>query len=263
MTPKCRTYAALALALLVLVTPVFAKPGDKDPPGKGEDHDQGKALGHEKNDERTAREEKVRGFERWLTGAAETKAYRVVAREINAAVAGAIMAGVPSSVFEARILEAAARGTPPDRLVSALETDAGNWTYLAGLLDGAGWPPSKATPGFYLAAGTAMRNGLQPMAVKAAVAWAVSTSTDADRAGSAMVTASAVASALGMTDELAASLVVALASSRMPVSGFQSVAGLASRAAAAGIPAVDFCAAVVGALSAGADLDAAAAMIFP
>ncbi|MFA5124060.1 hypothetical protein [Zavarzinia sp.] len=284
MARRRSVFMAAAIAAICLATPAFAQRGggggaaggtggtggtgtvgDQEPGDQGGSVPSGGAAARPSADAavRSARDEAARGFAKWLVEAPEMAAYRGVAEDIKSAAAPAIAAGVPAGAFTARIREAAARGTAPVRLVPALESDARNWTYLSGLLDGARWPPAKATTGFYLAAGTAMRNGLGDRAVKAAVGWAISASADADRAGSAMMATAAVAAALGMPDGAAASFVVALASSRLPVAEFDGVAALASRAAGDGIPADRFSAAVTAALPTADGLAAVERALYP
>ena len=178
-------------------------------------------------------------FGAWLSSAREAAGLSVVAARLRLIAEPAIEAGVPVDAFIARIREAVAKGVQPEVLVQALLEDASNWTWLAGLVRGASWPPLEASPGFYVSAAMAFRNGLDRAAVKGVVEWASGSRASAEKTGAAMTTAAVIASLLrdpGAGGEIA----LALARSRLKVGQFPEVAELASKVAASGTDSARF-----------------------
>jgi hypothetical protein len=173
-------------------------------------------------------------FGAWLSNAKEAARLAGVAARLKLITGPALEAGVPAEAFIARIREAVAKGVQADVLVQAIEEDASGWTWLAGVLRGSSWPPHEASPGFYVSAAIALRNGLDRAAVQGVVEWASGSRASAGKTGAAMTTAAAIASRL--RDPAAGGEIArVLARSRLKVGQFPEVAELVSKAAASGV----------------------------
>jgi hypothetical protein len=80
--------------------------------------------------------------------------------DIEALAFASIAAGVPADAYKLRIKEAVAKGVEPAIVLAALREDAKLWDDIGPLLMDKGWPPSAKAADFYVAAATALRNGL-------------------------------------------------------------------------------------------------------
>jgi hypothetical protein len=165
----------------------------------------------------------------------------------------ALKAGVPAEAFISRIREATAKGVKPEVLVQALEEDASNWTWLAGVVRGTSWPPNKASREFYLSAAMAFRNGLDRVAVKGVVEWASGSRASAEKTGAAMMTAAAIASRL-RSPSAGGEIALVLARSRLKVGQFPELAELATKVAASGTSAERFLSALGSTIGRGSKL---------
>ena len=192
-------------------------------------------------------------FGDWLSGAKESAKLADVATRLQLIADPAFKAGVPVEAFIARIREAVAKGVKPEVLVQAIEEDASGWTWLAGVVRGASWPPEDASPAFYLSVAMAFRNGLDRPAVKGVVEWASGSRASAEKTGAAMTTGAAIASRL-RNPSAGGEIALVLARSRLKVGQFPELAEIASRAAASGTSAERFLSALESTIGRGSKL---------
>jgi hypothetical protein len=192
-------------------------------------------------------------FGAWLASAREASQLSGVVSRLQAIANPSLEAGVPVEAFIARIREAAAKGVRPEVLVQALEEDASRWTWLAGVVRGASWPPDEASPGFYVSTAMAFRNGLDRAAVQGVVVWAAGSRASAEKTGAAMTTAAVIASRL-RDPAAGGEIALALARSRLKVGQFPEVVELASKAAASGMSPARFRAALEATVGRGSKL---------
>ncbi len=186
-------------------------------------------------------------FEAWLGSSREGQRLSSVRERLLAIATQAIEAGVPPQVFSARIREAVAKGVAPDIIVQALDVDASRWIWLAGILKGADWPPARSAPGLYLAAASALRNGLTQQTVGDVVVYARSSGAPAEKAGAALTTAAAITMVYRTGDTMPGVLgdaAMLMIHSRLKVGQYAAIADMASRARSAGIDAGRFIAAM-------------------
>lgn len=196
-------------------------------------------------------------FEAWLTSSREGQKLASVRLSIIDIARPAIGAGVPHQAFAARIREAVAKNVAADIIVQALAADASRWIWLAGALRGAAWPPASSAVDFYLAAASALRNGLGQEAVGDVVLYARSSGAPAEKAGAALTAAAAVSAVYRDGDSIPGALSTAAAlivRSRLRVGQYASIADMASRARSAGIDAASFMAALQATLGRGGNL---------
>lgn len=267
-----------ALLALSALTPLFAQGGGREPsgPGRGDvpapsgpRSEGGEAPspgpsgpGQDYQGTRVEPEGSSAGgarFSSWFDTSKEGRVLASVREALMGLVTRAMKAGVPYEAFIARIKEAVAKGASPDTVVKALSEDAARWIWIAGLLDGSSWPPASVAPGFYVATASALRNGVDEASVRALVLWARDSGAGAEKAGAALTAAAAVSTALrsgsgglGAGDSGGAALL--LVRSRLRVGQYQAVADMARRAAAAGVGADRFMAALGATLGTGGSL---------
>lgn len=199
----------------------------------------------------------VGDFEAWLGGSREGQRLSSVRDRLLAIAAQAIEAGVPPQVFSDRIREAVAKGVAPDVIVQALEVDTSRWMWLAGVLKGASWPPARSAPDLYLAAASALRNGLTQQTVGDVVVYARSSGAPAEKAGAALTTAAAITMVYRSGDSTPGVLgdaAMLMIRSRLKVGQYAAIADMASRARSAGIDAGRFIAAMEMSLGRGGTL---------
>ncbi len=195
-------------------------------------------------DTTSAVERSRRELRAWLASSKEAAGLGAVRDLLWSIAEPALDEGVPAGAFISRIREAVAKGAVPEVIVKALEADAARWIWVARIVQGSSWPPSKSAVDFYLASSTALRNGLAEPAARSLVGWAVESGASAEKIGAAMTTAASVAiayrangSASGTPLGDAAGI---LARSRLRVGQYSIVAELAVRASVAGIDAGRF-----------------------
>lgn len=261
--------AVLMLCLAALVIPAFGQPsggaggssatgeGDRQTGSTGGDKGAGTASAGRAGGGTAGIDAAGNGFaefESWLTVSREGQKLASVRLRIIDIARPALEAGVPQEAFAARIREAVAKGVAADVIVQALEADASRWVWLAGLLRGSPWPPARTAADLYLAAASALRNGLGQEAVGDVVLYARSAGAPAEKAGAALTAAAAVlavyreADAASGTLDAAASLII---HSRLKVGQYASIADAANRARSAGIDAARFMAALQATLGRG------------
>lgn len=181
-------------------------------------------------------------FSSWLSGSPEAARF-AGAREALAAMAErAAGAGVPLGAIMLRVREAAAKRVDPETLVAALELDLARWIELAALLRGTGWPPTAHAPEFFVAAGAALRNGLDAASLSELMSWSIRAKAAPERVGAAMIAAAGLVPALGRSGAARAAL--ALAASRLRPGEFDAAAASLVSASARGARAAELIAAL-------------------
>ncbi|MFH2114382.1 MAG: hypothetical protein ABIJ86_07740, partial [Spirochaetota bacterium] len=151
-------------------------------------------------------------------------------------------AGVPLEVFMIRMREAMAKNVAPGVFIEALEADASHWIRVAALLGEVDWPPASKAPDFYIAAGNALRNGVDEEAISALIVWALASRGTPERAGAVLMSVSSLA---GLMDSVALSRAAGiLAASRLRVGEFDALAALLRRASAVGMTSTELLAAM-------------------
>lgn len=205
----------------------------------------------------------IKEFDRWLYASGEGRALSAVREGVLAVAVNALRAGVPPDAFKLRLREAVAKKVPPETILKAIEYDASYWIRVSEMIGTDDWPPGDKSPGFYIAAGNALRNGLGEPAVRDVIAWARGSRGAPERAEAALTTVASIAIALRADDAQAAVMVRGLAGSRLRVGEFGNVAELAGRAFAAGISASGFSAKLASVLNAGGSLRELERQLFP
>jgi hypothetical protein len=181
-------------------------------------------------------------FSSWLSGSPEAARY-AGAREALATMAErAIGAEVPLGAIMLRVREAAAKRVDPETLVAALELDLARWIELAASLRGSAWPPAAQAPEFFVAAGAALRNGLDAASLSELISWSVRAKAAPERVAAAMIAAAGLVPALGRSGASRAAL--ALAASRLRSGEFDAAAASLASAAARGTRAAELIAAL-------------------
>ena len=190
----------------------------------------------------------IHEFDMWLESSREGRLLSSVRDRLLAIAKPALEAGVPMEAFMSRIREAVAKGADKELVIDALEADATRWIWIAGIIRGTSWPPSRSAAGFYIAFSAALRNGLAEAEAHGLVLWARDSRASAEKVGAAMTTAASVAMAYragesGLAARLGGSAGI-LARSRLSVGEYSAIVELASRASSGGIDGWRFMAAL-------------------
>jgi len=191
-------------------------------------------------------------FMRWLASylpGGELEATRERLREMAAV---AIEAGVPADAIKARIREAAAKRVAAETMLRAMEEDSLRWRWVARLLDGSDWPPDDRAAELYLAASTALRNGVDEASVAKLIIWAKGAGADAAKAGAALTTAASLS--MTFRGAGAGDAALTLLRSRLRVRQYSAAVELAVRAREAGVTPERFMVALEATLGRGGSL---------
>lgn len=176
-------------------------------------------------------------FSSWLSGSPEAARYAGARDALAAMAERAAKAGVPIEALMLRVREAAAKRSDQALMLAALEGDLARWIELAALLRGTGWPPAAQAPEFFVAAGAALRNGLDAASLSELMSWSVRAKAAPERVGAAMIAAAGLVPALGHGGAARAAL--ALAASRLRPGEFAAAAASLVSAAARGARAAE------------------------
>lgn len=196
-------------------------------------------------------------FSDWLSSSGEGARLSGVARELRMLAMPALVAGVPFEVFVYRIKEAVAKRASPEVIIKALDADSASWEWLAGILEGGPWPPTKAEVTLYLAVAAALRNGLQPVSVHSFLVWCRDSGVDAGKVAAALTTVASITTALVPGDGIMAGDASAiLVRSRLRASQYSAVAELAKRADDEGISSARFMAILESTIGSGLSITA-------
>lgn len=177
-------------------------------------------------------------FRRWLASYLSGGELEETRSRLEAIAVVALRAGVPADAFKARIREAVAKRATSETMLRAIEEDARRWVWLAGLLDGSAWPPGDRAAELYLAASTALRNGVAEASVAGLLSWARDTDADAAKAGAALTTAASLS--MTFRDAATGDAALTLLRSRLRVRQYSAVVELAVRAQSAGVTPLRF-----------------------
>lgn len=196
----------------------------------------------------TAAQKKVSA---WF-GGKDGAPYGEVQPAIEEAAEDAREARVPEELLVERLAEGAAKGAAPDVLRAAVEEGVGSLTAIAASLD-------RHAPGLEAGARTealrlgeiAVRGGVEPETVDAAVEWAVGGGRDLGRTMSALVAVASLHRGLSLDAVRGLALAQAFVLSREKTSRFGAFVSLLSGARARGIAADAVVDAALSALSEG------------
>lgn len=180
-------------------------------------------------------------FSSWLSGSPEAARYAGARDALAAMAERAAVAGVPLEALMLRVREAAAKRSDQAPMLAALGGDLARWIELAALLRGTGWPPAAQAPEFFVAAGAAMRNGIDAASLSELLSWSVQAKAAPERVAAAMIAAAGLVPVLGRGGAGRAAL--ALAASRLRPGDFDAAAALVVSAAARGARAAELLAA--------------------
>lgn len=181
-------------------------------------------------------------FSSWLSGSPEAARYAGARDALAAMAERAAGAGVPIEALMLRVREAAAKRSDQALMLAALEGDLARWIELAALLRGTAWPPAAQAPEFFVAAGAALRNGLDAASLSELMSWSIRAKAAPERVGAAMIAAAGLVPALGRDGAARAAL--ALAASRLRPGEFDAAAASLASAAARGARAAELIAAL-------------------
>lgn len=181
-------------------------------------------------------------FYAWLQGSPESLRYAGARDSLAALAERAAEAGVPLGALMLRVREAAAKRSDQALMLAALEGDLARWIELASLLRGTAWPPAAQAPEFFVAAGAALRNGLDVSTLGKLMSWSARAQAAPERVGAAMIAAAGLVPALGRGE--AARAAQALAASRLRPGEFDAAAASLASAAARGARAAELIAAL-------------------
>jgi hypothetical protein len=187
-------------------------------------------------------------FSDWFLSSAEGRRLALFRMDIEALAYASIEAGVPADAYKLRIKEAVAKGVEPAIVLAALREDANYWDAIGPLLVNKGWPPTAKAADFYVAAATALRNGLAFSAVRELLEWAAPARAQAERASAVLKAITLIASRIGADAGQAGQLALELMKSRLPVGQFDELAALANAAAERSVGPGDFTRALLKAL---------------
>lgn len=176
-------------------------------------------------------------FSSWLASSSEGRRYAGVAHQIEDIAQRIGRAGIPLEVIKARMREGQAKRVGAEVFAEALILDANHWIRVASLLGDARWPPASKAPDFYIAASTALRNGVDDAAISTLIAWALTSRGTPERAGAVLIS---ISSLTGLMNSVQLSRIAGLmAVSRLRVGDFDDLAAALQRAAAGGRSASD------------------------
>ncbi|HAE20777.1 MAG TPA: hypothetical protein DCG47_00415 [Spirochaetaceae bacterium] len=190
------------------------------------------------NDSRQAAERKQ--FLNWFVSSQEGLRLAAHRADIEALAYASIAVGVPVDAYKLRIKEAAAKGVAPPVVLAALREDARLWDELGNALSDKGWPPAPKAADLYIAAATALRNGLALSVVLELFGWAAPARAQSERVGAVLKALTLIVAKLPMEERDAGRLALELAKARLAVGQFDELAALAGAAAGRSIAPGEF-----------------------
>jgi hypothetical protein len=200
-------------------------------------------------------------FSKWFSASAEGRRYAVVATQIQALSEEAGSRGVPPDVFRLRLQEASAKNVSPDIVMDALQADVKRWERIAAMIGDTPWPPSAKAPDFYIAAGNALRNGVDENGLRNLIDWTVANRSTPERAGAVLTSASTLVWVFDSRSLDVAMRVIA--ASRLRVGEFDTLVALLRRASASGRGSTDVLGALESVIGSGGSIRTLERLLFP
>ncbi|HAP43502.1 MAG: hypothetical protein A2087_10090 [Spirochaetes bacterium GWD1_61_31] len=210
-----------------------------------------------------AQQRELASLARWLRSASVAAWLGVHGDGLLEQATVAAAAGVPAELFQNRLREAVAKQAQPGQIADSLAVDAANWRFIAGVVAGDRWLTARQRVAFFLAIGTALRNGFAQASLEEAVCWARTARIGADRLAAATAATAGRQAVVAVQPAPTLRLLKALAASRLPTSQFNEALGLLQAAVGSGVNPEVAIMALEGSLAASGNLTALRAALSP